>query len=260
MPASYTHYNFCKDVLDKMPEGKIKDLINGNIDYYYLGTHGPDIFFFHYPIFPNKTRKLGHDLHHQKAIRFFTNARYNIHNPQQLVYIIGFICHYALDSIEHPYVGRIIKDSGVKHFEIESEYDRRLMVKNKENPLKRPLVAHLKHSQEIVTNLQPFFPTASCKQIDDSIRLMKYYDRLLVAPNVMKRGAIYFVFSLTFHFRTLQGLVMNYRPNKKLEPYFKEFDTKYLQSIDLALELINDFVEKYPTDKELSVKFNHNYY
>lgn len=66
-------------------------------------------------------------MHQEKANTFFEKAQDIIQSEAQLAYILGFICHYLLDSQMHPYIKRMIKNTNMDHFEIESDYDRLLL-------------------------------------------------------------------------------------------------------------------------------------
>lgn len=47
-----------------------------------------------------------------------------------LAYLLGFVCHFALDSACHGYIENKIAVSGVTHTEIESEFDRSLLLQD----------------------------------------------------------------------------------------------------------------------------------
>lgn len=260
MPATYSHYHFAKEVINKLENNDIKNIIINNIDTFNIGIHGPDIFFFYKPYKPCKINRYAKTIHHDLAINFFNEARSIIKNDSQLAYILGFICHYAFDHKEHPYISSIIKNTKVKHQEVESEFDRIYMIKDNLNPLTTPLTNHMKYNQSIATNLQPFFKEASIKDINDSIKSMKFFDKLFIAKNPIKRSILYLGFHCTFHFKTFQGLIMNYKPNKKIEPYYQEFFDRYDEAIILAINLLNNFFNNYKTNNPLSEDFKHNYY
>lgn len=108
MPAFCTHYLFFEEL-----EQWIKD--NNCVTLYpkscAIGTQGPDIFFFHRAIpviMKGKAhREIGTSLHQAKPEDIFSALLdyYNQRpNPIALSYIYGFILHYALDSVCHPYV------------------------------------------------------------------------------------------------------------------------------------------------------------
>ena len=117
MPAGYTHYCFGKDVYKHLDDQNIKDLLLRNENCFLIGLHGPDIFFY------ERWNKIARKMHQEKANTFFEKAQDIIQSEAQLAYILGFICHYLLDSQMHPYIKRMIKNTNMDHFEIESDYD-----------------------------------------------------------------------------------------------------------------------------------------
>lgn len=259
MPAGYTHYTFSQDIINNLTNNHIKKVILDNLDLFNIGIHGPDIFFYHKPYIRNdKVNKLGRRMHKDIAYAFFDDSRKAIDNDARLAYILGFICHFGLDSNLHGYVQTIIDETNVQHFEIEGEYDRILMERNHLNPLIHPLTKHIKINDLTVSNIQPFFKLSTI-EIENSLKSMKRFDHILLSRNIFKRGLIYAVMHLTFNFKKLQGLVINYKPNKKLIPYIKKLDDLYSLSIDETIALLEDYYNKYQTNEELSSRFKRNY-
>lgn len=251
MPASYTHYAFGNNVLEKLDDNNIKTLIQRNIDIFYIGLHGPDILFFYKPYKRKDYSRIGHLLHNKSAYPFFKHARKvieNSNNPEgAMAYTLGFLCHFILDSTCHGYVQQIIEDTGIDHLEIEAEYDRRLMQKDNLNPLSYPLTNHIKVSNKINTTIAPFFQIDK-GIINTALKSMKFYDHLFLAPSPIKRGIIYSTMKVTFLYKYFQGLIMNYKPNSKLDRYFLHFDALFNDSIFLAIVKIKDFYYQLPLD------------
>ena len=52
----------------------------------------------------------------------------------QYAYLLGFICHYILDSECHPYVEQMIEKTGVQHLEIEEEFENICLKKTGTHP------------------------------------------------------------------------------------------------------------------------------
>ena len=147
MPAGYTHYCFGKDVYKHLDDQNIKDLLLRNENCFLIGLHGPDIFFY------ERWNKIARKMHQEKASVFFEKAQDVIQNEAQLAYILGFICHYLLDSQMHPYIKRMIKNTNMDHFEIESDYDRLLLKRNHQNPLHKEIYEHIRFKEkEICTS------------------------------------------------------------------------------------------------------------
>ena len=45
----------------------------------------------------------------------------------EYAYLLGFICHFALDSRCHGYINEMVKETGVSHLEIEEEFEKYLL-------------------------------------------------------------------------------------------------------------------------------------
>lgn len=110
MPSSITHNYFMQDVYNKCDK-KIKDKII--IDEAKIFAQGPDIFYFYNMCFGSKSskyRKMGNYMHKHKINLYFQNIiKYIIDNKLEnnascLSFLYGSICHYALDSVVHPFV------------------------------------------------------------------------------------------------------------------------------------------------------------
>lgn len=109
MPSYSTHCIFARELLPKLYTFVDFDL---NEEALMAGTQGPDIFFFHrvFPWMPGKPmRKIGSLLHRAKPADILENMRSycnTVSNQKDIArsYIYGFIMHYALDRLCHPYV------------------------------------------------------------------------------------------------------------------------------------------------------------
>lgn len=155
MPAGYTHYCFGKDVYKHLDDQNIKDLLLRNENCFLIGLHGPDIFFY------ERWNKIARKMHQEKANTFFEKAQDIIQSEAQLAYILGFICHYLLDSQMHPYIKRMIKNTNMDHFEIESDYDRLLLKRNHQDPLHKEIYEHIRFKEKEICTIQSFFPELS---------------------------------------------------------------------------------------------------
>lgn len=111
MPGFTTHYIFGITTYKRLADNDIKKIITKNISAYKLGLQGPDIFFYYLPgLFINPENSLGKIMHETKTNLFFENYLTEISNYQDkklevaYAYLSGFLCHYCLDTICHPYI------------------------------------------------------------------------------------------------------------------------------------------------------------
>ena len=107
MPACLTHYQFARKGLTELPA---QDKENLNSCAFYWGAQGPDFFFCHryFPWMKGKSLKeYGNKLHGTKPSLTFSALRDFLvrhSDPVYRSYVMGFLCHYALDSTAHPYI------------------------------------------------------------------------------------------------------------------------------------------------------------
>lgn len=57
-------------------------------------------------------------------------------NPALMAYLLGFGCHYILDSTCHPYVNQVAAEGKISHTLFEKEFDRMLMYETGKDPLR----------------------------------------------------------------------------------------------------------------------------
>ena len=108
MPAFSTHYLFAKEMMNRLQSEADFPI---NKDAVFIGAQGPDIFFFHRVLPWQKGKSLrnaGSAMHRAKCGDiidcFKAYCRSCGENAIAKSYVYGFILHYALDRICHPYI------------------------------------------------------------------------------------------------------------------------------------------------------------
>ncbi|MBQ9328358.1 MAG: zinc dependent phospholipase C family protein [Solobacterium sp.] len=130
MPAATTHAEFAARVYQTLSEDKQAEITSKPM--YYLGSQGPDLFFFSkYMFLPGSLNPYGKRMHNEKIqeVIFFLNERAS--TPSLRSYVLGYLTHYALDSSCHPMINAWAKNehetTGINeteaHFRIEGELD-----------------------------------------------------------------------------------------------------------------------------------------
>lgn len=245
MPAGYAHYIFGQKVLNKL-KPETKELINRNIDLYNIGVHGPDILFYYNPLSKNKVNQLGSQMHREEAYHFFEFAKEVIKNSKDkeasIAYVYGFITHFTLDHTCHHYVGEVEKETGLTHLEIESELDRAILVKNHLNPLTTSLTTHIHPNQYVSKIISPFFHLEE-KDIYKALKDLLLYLGLIKAPGKIKRNMVYLGMKIGGIYHSHRGLLINYEPNEKATDDIKELLNKLNNSVDIAVKLIEEFLD-----------------
>lgn len=146
MPSTYAHYRFGLDVC-KTLQCREQKIIDAYPELYMIGLHGPDILFYYDALSSNSVNRTGYELHEKSGKIFFENARNVIASSKSpdasLSYAYGVLCHFALDVNCHAYVDEKIAISGISHAEIESEFDRSLMLLDGIEPTTHIQTAHI---------------------------------------------------------------------------------------------------------------------
>ncbi len=133
MPARMTHYLFAQKVFDRLPEDGRPEP-----EAFAWGAQGPDFLFCHrfFPWMGGKSLKSwGNAIHSADPLKTLGALRDFLkdHGGEGYRdYAWGFFCHYALDSLSHPYINFLANElagqrpeetPGTMHGEIESALD-----------------------------------------------------------------------------------------------------------------------------------------
>ena len=262
MPSTYAHYLFGKEVYRNLGDN-IKNMINLNKELYLIGLHGPDILFYYKPLQSNAINSLGYGMHEKIASEFFEKSNQIIANSNdsdgQKAYILGFICHYMLDSECHQYIGEKIQSSGVSHAEIEVEFDRYLLVSQDKNPIKTKLTKHIVATKSISKCISCFYEDVSAKAVLKALRSMKFYNDLLVAPGKLKRLIIEKMLIKTGNYEEMHGLMVNDNPNPECIDSCEELQNRFTNAVLPTALLIKEYFNNLNTNSKLNKRFERNF-
>lgn len=210
MPAVYAHDRFGSDVRNHMNESlnALTDRYNSS---YREGLQGPDIFFFYHPWCKNRVQRYGVHLHETEASPFFRHAlsvvrRYG-RDSSQYAYLLGYICHFTLDSECHPYIEGQIKRSGVAHLEIEVEFEKYLLREDGRDPVGTRTADLVYTDSDTAEAIVPFFPSMDSVKVRSSLRGMRLVKSLFRAPGPIKQGAINSIMKLIGQYHEMNGLM-----------------------------------------------------
>lgn len=137
MPDILTHLVCAHETLSLLSED-MRDILDANRNIYNLGAQGPDLFFYYKPqpwLDSKDMSSHGHTIHKDNINEFFMNAANRIRQSiitdpigffksdkkntalhMEFAYLAGFLSHYALDTIGHPFIFYFSGvDSGYNH-------------------------------------------------------------------------------------------------------------------------------------------------
>ena len=159
MPYNFTHALVGLTTLKHTSEA-VSSLVYANLGEFLIGTMGPDPYFgdaMPKPLFSQSRDDLAQKLHTQDARALFAAlfplARGSASNQ---AYVLGFLCHFLLDTNAHPYIEA--RFFGKAHTPAEIQID--LMMASRltypgvpEKPRVFYKTAHLKELDELHTQL-----------------------------------------------------------------------------------------------------------
>jgi len=261
MPATYTHAVYGEKVLSVLDES-LKGLIQKYRGLYDIGLSGPDILFFHKPFTSNEIRTLGNQMHEVPAREFFMRARTVIlksKNPEaSLVYILGFINHFVLDSECHPIVNKTVRESEVSHAELESELDAMLMRKNGLDPIRTRVGEHIHCNKDYAEIIAPFFEVDSSSVIE-SLKTMKLILNACVAPQEWKRKLVFWIMKKVGAYDHYHGLVFNREAREDTKKVVEELVHHFDDVVSVSVSLIEEYKSSLMTASVLDKRYDRNY-
>lgn len=187
MPTTYTHDLFGKQVYRMLP-GDMKEIIRNNGDLYRIGLHGPDILFYY--LFKKKVHRHGVQMHHETARGFFEKGIEKARKEKDealLAYLLGFGCHYLLDSSCHPFVNETAKAGILSHTLLEKEFDRMLMIRTGRDPHHFYPSDCIEAKKAYAKTIHKAIPEISSEKIFWSLKWQKWITNAMVYDNHGRR-------------------------------------------------------------------------
>lgn len=257
MPALYTHYRFGAQCLPAITGDAAKAIARFR-KLYDAGTQGPDPFFYYDPLFRSGATALGHTLHQQTGMEFFSRLSKiwkGAPTERGLAYLHGMLTHYALDSVCHPVIVETARTTNMGHSEMEVEFDRFLLAKDgRKSPCTCDLSGIIRLTREEARAIAAFFPEASPIAVNRSFWNMAAATRLLASKN---RRAIECVFRLAGPGNA--QMVMHRHPNQNCmrmnEPLQLLYEKAQVRYTVLARQLNAHLKENTPFGEEYRPQF-----
>ncbi len=243
MPAFYAHYRFGCAVLERAPQA-IQSLCLENRALYDIGLHGPDLFFFYRPMLPNRINRLGHEAHLKSGREFLARGKRVISAAKDKraarAYLYGLLCHFALDSLCHPYVAEAMAEFDVTHAAVETAFDRALLTQDGIDPLTFDPCGHFDVTRRNAAVIAPFYPPALTATVEKCLNGMVFYGRVLFSRNKAFRAVLDKGLYVTLHHDAIADMMMTAQPR----PQLTESDARLTALFDEALGRIHTLFEQ----------------
>lgn len=138
MAGKITHIEVLAQAIKHLDHGTLEQrnisqlLINqSNAKYANLGTIAPDIFYYYHILSPSKITskaQIWGDLHHHKNVTelvlnfldIISETEEGTYRDRMLAFVLGYICHCAVDVVTHPYIFFISGDYYSKNPDVAS--------------------------------------------------------------------------------------------------------------------------------------------
>lgn len=263
MPAAFAHDLYGRRVFEHL-DPKIRQLIRKEKECFYLGLHGPDPLFYYRPFERNPVVLKGHRMHWEIARDFFEDGVEKIEGTERRwerdamkAYLLGFVCHFALDSSLHGFVNRMDRDSAFSHAEIETELDRRLLIREGKDPLHTDLTFHVKDNK-IVRMASGRILDLDEEAMSKAIRSMKLASRLFI--NTRERFKRFLSrFLMMKEMDSLRGMIMHEDPLEGCEEITGQLEKKFYEAIPVGEKLVTSLWQSLEKKMPLTERFDQNY-
>ncbi|NLY82608.1 MAG: zinc dependent phospholipase C family protein [Clostridiales bacterium] len=220
MPAHYAHYYFGTKVISSASQ-EIKNIVNTNIntiDSFMLGLHGPDILFFYKPYKRNPINTEGTLIHRAAGKDFFNRVLPYVKSnssPENLSYLLGFMCHFMLDNACHPLVNEYMNKKDLSHSTVEMELDSYIIRIKGKDPLLINQLSHVQSNIVLGKIVSPFYKTTTPKTLCYSITSMKRILNILTSSSASKRNFAKQALKAFKQYESRGGMIVTSVPNPK---------------------------------------------
>jgi hypothetical protein len=260
MPTTYAHYRFGRDVYRQLPLS-LQESVDQYTGLYNTGVHGPDLLFYYKALTKNPVSQTGAAIHQKAGHCFFEPAALQVKamaDPEPaMVYLFGFICHFTLDSICHPYIEQMVRTSKLSHSAIEAELDRFFLEKDGYPPLSYRPVSHLTPCIFHARIIAPFFPGIGVRKILTCMESQRFYLSLLVVPGPVRNKLARKIAG--FKSKSIADMIMPYKKIPECIPMNLHMEGLYSQAVSTAADLIQNYVAYTAGKASLDIRFNHTF-
>lgn len=253
MPSTYAHARFGAKVLERLDE-PVRSVLGPYRALYDIGLQGPDVLFHYKALSKNSVNELGRTMHKWSGRRFFGALAGKAADDAAKAYLCGLLCHFTLDSVCHGAVNAAAARAEVHHFDVETELERTLMLRDGLDPVTFHPTAHFAPNDDLARVMADFFGITR-KEAMASAKGMKRNIDLLVPRNVLWRGVTGSVLKAA-HADNFYRLMIPKLPKPRLPEEMPQLLALNVQAEDTALRLIGKFFDGNPLeDQQMALDF-----
>lgn len=261
MPTTYAHWRFGDKCIRMLPDD-LQNIILNNRAIFDYGVHGPDIFFYYNCLKHNEVNRYGsamHDIPYKDTLaQIKENFKKTENKDMALSYLLGFTCHFTLDSYCHGFIEKVDETMPYSHGKIESQFDRYLLIKDGFNPVTKSVTDMFHPDKKMAKVISGLFNKFDEDIIYKTLKDQKLYLNLLKDNSDIKRFFLTTAMDIA-KVPSFKDLLITKENVEELKPV----NIRLNKYFDMALKhypVLADSLIGYLSDKnELNSYFKHNF-
>lgn len=261
MPTTYAHWRFGDKCIRMLPDD-LQNIILNNRAIFDYGVHGPDIFFYYNCLKHNEVNRYGsamHDIPYKDTLaQIKENFKKTENKDMALSYLLGFTCHFTLDSYCHGFIEKVDETMPYSHGKIESQFDRYLLIKDGFNPVTKSVTDMFHPDKKMAKVISGLFNKFDEDIIYKTLKDQKLYLNLLKDNSDIKRFFLTTAMDIA-KVPSFKDLLITKENVEELKP----INIRLNKYFDMALKhypVLADSLIGYLSDKnELNTYFKHNF-
>ena len=261
MPTTYAHWRFGDKCIRMLPDD-LQNIILNNRAIFDYGVHGPDIFFYYNCLKHNEVNRYGsamHDIPYKDTLaQIKENFKKTENKDMALSYLLGFACHFTLDSYCHGFIEKVDETMPYSHGKIESQFDRYLLIKDGFNPVTKSVTDMFHPDKKMAKVISGLFNKFDEDIIYKTLKDQKLYLNLLKDNSDIKRFFLTTAMDIA-KVPSFKDLLITKENVEELKP----INIRLNKYFDMALKhypVLADSLIGYLSDKnELNTYFKHNF-
>ena len=240
----------------------LQNIILNNRAIFDYGVHGPDIFFYYNCLKHNEVNRYGsamHDIPYKDTLaQIKENFKKTENKDMALSYLLGFTCHFTLDSYCHGFIEKVDETMPYSHGKIESQFDRYLLIKDGFNPVTKSVTDMFHPDKKMAKVISGLFNKFDEDIIYKTLKDQKLYLNLLKDNSDIKRFFLTTAMDIA-KVPSFKDLLITKENVEELKP----INIRLNKYFDMALKhypVLADSLIGYLSDKnELNTYFKHNF-